>query len=685
MAFFKKAYPLKRTGMEKEKFIFTSNQDTKGIQLPGTTALPDGTKPIKLGTGNITRLISAGGMAIVYEIWNAELEVKRAVKLLKPDHTQESEDRFHTEMKISAKLHHPNIVEIYTVGKWQDLPYIEMELVDGITLETLIAQAGSLPPEVCTSVAIMVGRALNYAHSQNYMLYGKRYQGVIHRDLKPGNIMVPQDGVVKLMDFGIAKPMTASIHTMDGVIMGTMQYLAPEQLDGKEIDARSDIYALGVVLYEMLTGTQAFGEQNLGKLVTDKLNNNYIPLTYYRAKIPSSLCSLVHRCIRFEKEKRLQNVLEFLRTVCRIHKTLTIKPPEQVIEQLIKEPRTEKRIVPMRKTARFSPALLWTCAAVALITVASYVMLSPIKLKIFRMFQFHAVMAAPPAKANASAASIVSRVDSILALQKHSGRILAIRHATINDQPVNDDRSKAEAKHAYQLANKNRSAKKIGRQKEAAAPLASKNTAGTLLKSGTNPDVLSPPPSDQGNAEKKLSLIEKLRRQLRTNDVMTMFCKEVEAGHFSNALELYASLPSDDASSKKVKIYRLRALLGQGRADEVKNTLLSNDVYDGEFYLEKSRYFYGIKDVMKAEEYVKRASVTPSQYLDQRAYRELLLYSKALCASALYDATPTAQTKKDAVESWVEVKSLFRTNPDHKYFQKADAEIRRINTAVAAK
>ena len=170
------------------------------------------------------------------------------------------------------------------------LPYIEMELIDGITLEKLIAESGSLPPEVCTSIGIMVGRALNYAHNQSYILYGKRYQGVIHRDLKPGNIMVAKDGIAKLMDFGIAKPMTASIHTIEGMVMGTMQYLAPEQLDGKEVDVRADLYSLGTVLYEMLTGVRAFPEQKLGKLVTDKLSNNYTPLTEFSSQVPAIAC-----------------------------------------------------------------------------------------------------------------------------------------------------------------------------------------------------------------------------------------------------------------------------------------------------------------------------------------------------------------------------------------------------------
>jgi hypothetical protein len=181
------------------------------------------------------------------------------------------------------------------------------------------------------------------------------------------------------------------------------------------------------------------------------------------------------------------------------------------------------------------------------------------------------------------------------------------------------------------------------------------------------------------------SLLEKLRQKFRTSDVMTMFSLEVEAGHFSESLQLYSLLPEDQANSKKAKIYRLRALRGVGDADGVKYFLMANDIYDGEFYLEKARWFFNANDFQKAAEFIKRASISPSQFLDQRQYRELLLYSRGLCSSAAYDQKQNADTKKAAMEAWFEVKSMFRTSPDHRYFQKADAEIRRISTTVAVK
>ncbi len=661
-----------------DKKIIIKRPEITSIQLPGVVSLPDGKKPLKLGSGTITSLISSGGMAIVYEIWNAELEVRRAVKLLKPDHTAESEDRFHLEMKITAKLHHPNIVEIYSVGKWNEqLPYIEMELIDGATLETLIADAGSLPPEVVTSIGIMVGRALNYAHNQSYMLYGKRYQGVIHRDLKPGNIMVAKDGTVKLMDFGIAKPMTASKHTIEGVIMGTMQYLAPEQLDGNEVDARADLYALGVVLYEMLTGTRAFPEQNLGKLVTDKLNNNYVQLTEFSTKIPPAFCNLIHRLIRCEKEKRVQDVLEFLRSLCAIHKTLTLRSPEQVIENFLNAPSRPKRLVLLKKKKSKVPAFVLAASLFLVITAGiAYVSISMPSLKNLTVLSALFAKNKPPiVDEQANQAAIIKRIDSVLNTQK-----AMLQDKTPAQKPaetINDSIAFVNETPTRPAAPAPKPKLKVS-AKKAIVPVAA-----SIKKNLTIPaNETKPKQSDESPA---ISFYEKMKMQYRTSDLMTMFSLAVESGKVNDAAQLFAMLPPDQSNSKKAKIYRLRILKAMGDNDGLKKFLFSNDVYDGEFYLEKARWFFNIKDYLKAEEFIKRASTSPSQYLDQRQYRELLLYSRGLCQSALYDEKPGSDTRKAAMEAWFEVKSMFRNSPDHKYFQKADSEIRRISATLANK
>ena len=273
--------------------------------LSPPVALPDGKERIPLGSGVITRLLGQGGMAAVYEIWNAQLEMYRAVKLINPGSTESVQQRFQTEIKISAKLNHPNIVEIHGVGEWNGLPFIEMEKIEGIGLDYLIAQRGALPPAVCTSIGIMICRALNYAHNQDCSIYGRNYHGVIHRDLKPANIMVCTNGIVKLMDFGIARPPDVSFHTMDGLVAGTLQYLAPEQLEKKKLDVTTDLYALGVTMYEIVTGVVAFPQTSFPKLIAEKTKNKFKPLEEYHIKLPARLRRVIYKCMEEDQGKRV--------------------------------------------------------------------------------------------------------------------------------------------------------------------------------------------------------------------------------------------------------------------------------------------------------------------------------------------------------------------------------------------
>jgi serine/threonine-protein kinase len=680
--------------MPEPKIIITSKTGSP-LQLPGTLTLPDAKKPVPMGSGVITSLISSGGMAIIYEIWNAELEVKRAIKLLHPDHTRESEERFQTEMKITAKLHHPNIIEIYAVGKWNDLPYIEMERIDGVTLEKLIADSGGLPVEVCTAIGIMTGRALNYSHNQDYQLYGKEYHGIIHRDLKPGNIMVTNTGIVKLMDFGIAKPVTVSMHTMEGVIMGTMQYLAPEQLDGKDIDVRADIYSLGAVMYEMLTGSRAFPEQNLAKLVTDKLNNNYIPLSGYSRKIPSPLCALVEKCLRYEKEKRVQNALEFLRTLGNVHKSIDAQSPEQILSRYMKEAHHGKTLISIRKKPHRAPIMTGALILLSLICIAIlgfglYRYEKSGKKPLTAKLPMPAATQAPVAEKPKQAPQPVALIDTqpaakpplaadreikdVFAAPSHSTESALNRHRTSKGKDLNDAPVPRTKKHPSPVSQAPVN-QHVSTEPDTAAMINSARTDNSLKPPDGAPEIK--------RAERKNSLLNKLKQQFRTSDVMTIFTGEVENGHFQNALSLYAQLSEDDAETKKARIYRLRALKGTNDGPGL-GAMLAQDIYDGEFYLEKARYYFDRREVARAQEMLKKAAISPCGFMDAKLFRQFLLYSIALCASAVYDDQLSEETKKKAMEAWYDVKSLFRTSPDHEYFKKADSEIRRISKNAVA-
>jgi serine/threonine protein kinase len=672
--------------MQEPTIVIQSKQPSLQ-DLPGVVVVPDAKKPVAMGSGIITSLISSGGMAIIYEIWNQELEVRRAIKLLHPDHTKESEGRFQTEIKITAKLHHPNIVEIYAVGKWNDLPYIEMERIDGVTLEQLIVDTGGFPVEVCTAIGIMIGRALNYAHHQEYQIYGKEYHGIIHRDLKPGNVMVTNSGIVKLMDFGIAKPLSASTKTLEGVVMGTMQYLAPEQLDGKDIDERADLYSLGAVVYEMITGTRAFPEQNLAKLVTDKLNNNYVPLDGYSRKIPAALCGLVHKCLRYEKEKRTQNALDFLRSLGQIHKSLDPKSPEQILSHYMKEAHHGKTIVSLRKNFRLPPTIKFFGI---IIFLGIIMMIGALGIQRFYNELAQKWPQAKPAQKPVSGIPLPNKPQEAEPAVPHPEKLAMDSLPQKKGLSINNGASpKTEllepAKEIKRKEKKPSAKNEIKRKKrERMESFQVENNDHAVPSAQPVPETVDKPPLPQraeapvkpGN---KASLLERLKRQYKTSDLMVIFTGEVETGHYQDALIVSESLDKDYAGSKKAGIFKLRALKGAGDKVGFSKMLLSTEIYDGEYFLEKGLFYFDQGDFPKSQELLKKASVSPCGFLESKVFRQNLLYSVARNASALYDQKTTEETIKKAMESWYDVKSLFRTSPEHEYFKKADSEIRRIS------
>lgn len=314
------------------------------IQPTVFTAVPSGDELIPLGSGVITELLGEGGMAKVYKIWNAAIEMFRAVKLLLPSTSTSHLQRFFTEAKISAKLKHPNIIQVHETGEWNGLPYIEMEYLEGVTLQTFLQYFHSLPPKLCSAIAVQIARALAYAHNEQITLYGKSYSGIIHRDLKPSNIMIGFDGRVKLMDFGVARPIETGLHTanIDSVV-GTLQYFSPEQVNGYPTDLLSDIYSFGAVLYEMLCGLNPFPQTNLAELVRAKTINKYIRLHEYLLTIEPHLASLAQICLRTEKSTRIQNSILLRDYLEDLHYTLGADTPENVIRSFFNSTETSYR------------------------------------------------------------------------------------------------------------------------------------------------------------------------------------------------------------------------------------------------------------------------------------------------------------------------------------------------------
>ena len=238
----------------------------------------------------LLREIGRGAMGEVFLAEDRVLERKVALKFLTlpqgldKAERQEAVARFYREAQAAAKLAHPNIVVIYDIDELEGRHFISMEYLEGETLDEVMAR-GPLPPERATEIVSQILSALSYAHSQ----------GVIHRDIKPENIFLSAAGTVKVTDFGIARVMGSSTMTQAGTVMGTPGYMSPEQVKGEKVDARTDIFSAGVILYELLTGSRAFAADSLTAVMYRIVNEDPPPLMQVDPSLPAWLQRVVAR------------------------------------------------------------------------------------------------------------------------------------------------------------------------------------------------------------------------------------------------------------------------------------------------------------------------------------------------------------------------------------------------------
>ncbi|MGZ4289287.1 MAG: Stk1 family PASTA domain-containing Ser/Thr kinase [Gaiellaceae bacterium] len=253
------------------------------------------------GRYRIQRKLGAGGMADVYLAEDQELGRRVAIKILNGRHANDDQfiERFRREAKNAAALNHPNIVSIYDRGEAEDTYYIAMEYLDGRTLKELIVGRGAAPINVAIEYARQILSALRFAHRH----------GIVHRDIKPHNVLVDGEGRVKVTDFGIARAGTSQM-TEAGSIVGTAQYLSPEQARGGEVDPRSDLYSLGVVLYELLTGKTPFDGETPVEIAMKHLSNTPRPPSKLRPDVPPELDMVVLRALAKNPDDRYQSADE---------------------------------------------------------------------------------------------------------------------------------------------------------------------------------------------------------------------------------------------------------------------------------------------------------------------------------------------------------------------------------------
>ncbi|MEM6486404.1 MAG: protein kinase [Pseudomonadota bacterium] len=266
----------------------------------------------KLGRYEIVELIGEGGMAHVYKAFDPEISRSVAIKILKEEHCESDEykSRFIKEGRAAGALTHPNIVTIYDVGTIDDAPYIMMELLTGTTLGELLQGSERLTPEQTLDCVSQLADALDYAHKRQ----------IVHRDMKPDNVIMDVDsGVVKIADFGIARVVQSEVSdsTQAGMMLGTPRYMSPEQATGDAVDGRSDLFAIGVIMYEMITGRKAFDADSMTTLILQIVQKDPVPIRQTVANAPVGFEKIVNKLLQKKPDKRFQTGAELKTAVLR--------------------------------------------------------------------------------------------------------------------------------------------------------------------------------------------------------------------------------------------------------------------------------------------------------------------------------------------------------------------------------
>ncbi len=270
----------------------------------------------QLGRYEVVSELGQGAMGVVYRAKDPLIDREVAIKTinlsLAQEEREEYEARFYQEAKAAGRLSHPNIVTIYDVGRSEDIAYIAMEYLQGRELRDILNDNRLLPVEQVLDITSQVALGLSYAHEH----------GIVHRDVKPSNVMVVRDGHVKITDFGIARMASAAVRTQTGMVLGSPKYMSPEQVMGKLTDQRSDIFSLGVMLYEMLTGQAPFLGENVNAIMYQTLNTIPAPPSSVNSAVPEMLNFIIAKALAKDLDARYQNARDLADDLRSCRKTL---------------------------------------------------------------------------------------------------------------------------------------------------------------------------------------------------------------------------------------------------------------------------------------------------------------------------------------------------------------------------
>jgi serine/threonine protein kinase len=309
------------------------------------------------------RLLGHGGMATVELAHDTELDRPVAIKRLAENlaANEEYKQRFLREARLAARLSHPNIVAVYDAGAEHGVPYIVMEYVEGETVSDLLRRRGRLEPAEAVAQALQACSGLETAHEA----------GLVHRDIKPQNLLITPDGTLKIADFGIARSLDGTKLTQAGTVLGTAAYLAPEQAAGEQVTATADIYALGAVLYELLTGRPPYEADSLAELFAKQTEGSITPLRELAPVAPARLEDAVMHALARAPEYRPESAAAFAAELAATSTVVTTVDQSLARTKPMRRVRSRGRAESRRRRWVLSAAAIFAAALVALILALS--------------------------------------------------------------------------------------------------------------------------------------------------------------------------------------------------------------------------------------------------------------------------------------------------------------------------
>ena len=313
-----------------------------------------------IGNFKILGKYSEGGMALIYKAVQPSLKRTVILKKLK-DPNREIIRRFKKEALLSASFHHENLVSIYDFLYINRNYYLVMEYVDGEDLRTLIDYLAPFPPHLAALIGLDIARALEYTHNRN----------IIHRDIKPSNILISYEGDVKLIDFGVAKDDVSTRLTLTGMIVGTPAYMSPEQANGEALTIQSDLFSLGILLYEMLTGTKPFFGETNTEILSKLIRNKFLPPERINPEIPRPMRRIIRKALKKDARKRYQNATEMIHDLERVLSWQVRSQKKKLVanflERLNKARTTTSTSMASAFFARRHPGRAWTVTQALLV------------------------------------------------------------------------------------------------------------------------------------------------------------------------------------------------------------------------------------------------------------------------------------------------------------------------------